>query len=294
MAERRTLRPRQWTSLCEVLQQVSFGEAQQDQISTGLHALDRFTSGLTSGHLVVIGSRPDQGRTSLALTLAGNAAFRQARAVGIVSLESNPLSIANRILAAESRVPLRVIASGALSEDQNTRLELTRAKIKRTPLFVDRMCHTDVETLADDARRAWEKGRLDLLIVDYVQLLQLFGGGYPHEDNFSAIVRRLKHLARELEITVVAVSQLARPRASSSIWGGPDLDDLEGATPIAEHADEVLLIHWPGNEVGPRDSLATMAEIVVAKNRSGPVGSLHLGFQPDLAAFTNLGDVAAA
>ena len=293
MAARRTLRPRQWTSLGQVGQEVSFGEAQQDQISTGLHAVDRFTRGLTSGHLVVIGSRPDQGRTSLALTLAGNAAFRQARAVGILSLESNPLAIANRILAAESRVPLRVIASGALSEDQNTRLELTRAKIRRTPLFVHRMRHTDVETLADDARRAWEEGRLDLLIVDYVQLLQLFGCGYPHEDHFSAIVRRLKHLARELEITVIAVSQLARPRAST-IWGGPDLDDLEGATPLAEHADEVLLIHWPGNEVGPRDPLATMAEVVVAKNRSGPVGSLHLGFLPELAAFTNLGEVAAA
>jgi replicative DNA helicase len=241
---------------------------------------------------VVIGSRPDQGRTSLALTLAGNAAFRQARAVGILSLESNPLAIANRILAAESRVPLRVIASGALSENENARLALTRAKIRRTPLFVHRMRQANVETLADDARRAWEAGRLDLLIIDYVQLLQLFGRGYPGEEDFCAIVRRLKHLAREVEIPVIAVSQLARPPARFT--RGPELDDLEGATPLAEHADEVLLIHWPESDLGPRDPLATTAEIVVAKNRSGPVGSLHLGFERELAAFTDLDRVAVA
>jgi replicative DNA helicase len=271
---------------------MSSGEAHQGQISSGLHALDRITRGLTAGHLVVIGSRPDQGRTSLAITLAGNAAFRQARAVGILSLESSPLAIANRILAAESRVPLRVIASGALSEDQTTMLERTRAKLRRTPLFVHRMRQADVETLADDAKRAWETGRLDLLIVDYVQLLKLFGCGFPDDEKFCAVVRRLKHLARELEIPVVAVSQLAWPRARTS--RGPELDDLEGATPLGEHADEVLLINWPERVLGPRDPLATTAEIVVAKNRSGPLGSLHLGFLPELAAFTNLEKVAAA
>ncbi len=281
MATRKRKR-RGFKPISSVLEEVD--ASSPEAIKTGLLALDHLTSGLSPGHLIVVGSRPRVGKTSLVLSVAEYASIRQGLAVGIFSLEGTVQNVASRILAAEAEVPLSALLSGGLTPSQQEIVLDTRRRLRSVPLFIDAERQLDIDRLVDSSIRAWERAQLDLLVVDYVQLLRDLNNDYESRaEEFSSIVRKLKHLAREIEIPILAVSQvsvgnLAQPPSSS---------DLENATPLIEHSDLILLVHR--NELsGAASEPEQPAEIIVAKNRTGPERSLQVAFLPQLATFRNL------
>ena len=281
---KRKKRQHGFKSLSKIFEET--GPTVPESIGTGLANVDRHILGLSPGHLVVIGSRPDVGKTSLALAVAEHASIRQGRAVGFFSLEETAGAVASRVLAAESEVPLQAVVSGHLTPAQRAAVAETRARLTSVPLFIDAPRRFEIDQLVSTSTRAWEIGQLDLLIVDYVQLLRDYSRAYEHRiAEVDAIVRRLKHLARDLEIPVVAVSQVA----SRERMEAPRVNDLENANPLLEHADLILLVHR--KHARSVDALETdgLAEIIVAKNRTGPPqASFQVAFLPQLAAFRNL------
>lgn|GEM_PF-4336984 len=259
-------------------------DGQDVRIGTGLLELDHLTTGLAAGHLVVIGSRPEIGKTSFALSVAEHAAMRQGRSVCIFSIESTDRIVASRILALESLVPVRSVLSGRLTARQYQAILEANHRLAKLPIFIDAVRQLDIERLVDEANRAREAGHLDLLIVDDVQSLRDFSRRYEsREEEFDATVRSLKHLARDLEIPLIAVSQVSTRRRTQI----PRVEDLEGAAPLTDHADLILLIHRPEPFPGQFDESSGLADIIVAKNRLGLGGTFKAVFLENVPAFRN-------
>jgi replicative DNA helicase len=262
----------------------AIAEGGHDEIATGLVELDQRNAALAPGHLIVIGSPPAGGKTNFALFIAANVAIRQGRAVGIFSLESTAETTASRILAAESQVSLTKMASGKLTQADYHALRETGRRIRSAPLFIDAVRHqTDISYVLRSAEKAWERGSLDLLIVDYLQLLHDYRQEYETRDEeVDSIVRSLKQLARALEIPVVVVSQALLDLRSEP----PTADDLENGSPLGQHADLILLIHSPVAHSLPREPMK-LAQIIVAKDRYGCKEILKAVYLPEYCTFRN-------
>jgi len=282
----RKLKQRGFKPLSFALQEV-LGRLDDDrsgEMTTGLTELDLRSSVLTPGNLIVVGSPPSGGKTNFVLSIATNVAIRQGHAVGIFSLESTIHQTASRILAAESQVTLGKVTSGQLTPKEQEALQETRRKIKGVPLFIDAVKQrTDIRDLLTNAERTWERGNLDLLIVDYIQLLHDRDQKYGSRDEeVDSIVRSLKHLARTLEIPVIAVSQAFRQLPPEE----PSAEDLENASSLIQHADLILLIHRP--EVVPLSKSEDLAHLIIAKDRRGCKSALELVYLPETCTFRNL------
>lgn len=256
----------------------------QKRLTSGIIDLDRFTSGLSPGHLIVVGGRPQVGKTGFALSIAGEVAAQQGRPVGVFSLESTRREVASRILAAESMVPIKAIVAGSMTQRQAKALHETKDRLRGVPLFIDSVRELSVDQLVEQATKAWEDNQLDLLIVDYVQLLRDFTQSFESRDEeFASIVRSLKHLARDLEIPVIVVSQASGKHARPpSVW------DLEGAPPIAEHADLVLLLYRPEGGGLLTKSSDGVTDVIVAKDRTSAERTFQTVFLQEVGAFRNL------
>lgn len=277
---------RQLRSLGAILEEVipALAEGQENRLRTGLVELDRFTSGLHPGHLVVVGGQPDTGKTSFALSVADYVALSLERPVGIFSFEMNRRTIASRVLAAASLVPLRKIVSGELSQSESRKVSAVRANLERAPLYIDAGQELDFASLAGRARSARNRDQLDLLIVDYVQLIRDSRRDYENrQEEFGAVVRGLKNLARELEIPIVAVSQMTC--GSQSV---PTIEGLEGATPLIEHADMIFLMHRPDAASDAFDDSYGVIEVTVAKNRTGKQATFQAAFFEESLALRNI------
>jgi replicative DNA helicase len=265
-------------------------------VFSGLTGLDDFLGGFQRSDLVVVAGRPSMGKTSLVLNIARNAGVEQGASVALFSLEMFRETLVQRLLSSETGINSRRIRLGLSTEDEESRIMEAIGKLSEAPIYIDDSPQLRVMEMRSKARRLHYEHGIDLIIVDYLQLLQGEGRNENRVQEISYISRSLKALARELNVPVIAVSQLSRAvewRASHI----PQLSDLRDSGSIEQDADLVTFIYrdeayfteddWriqhPEEEY-PRE----MADIIIAKHRNGPTGQVKVRFRHNLTRFENL------
>lgn len=257
-------------------------------VPTGFRGLDTLTSGLQKQDLVVIAARPSMGKTSLALTLAQHAAIDHNAVVGVFSLEMSAEALAMRMLCSEANVDAQKFRSGFLSNEEWARLGKALGRLADARIFIDDTPAISVLEMRAKARRlATEQKQLDLIMVDYLQLMSSSTRRFEsRQQEVSQISRELKGLAKELNIPLVALSQLSRAPENRTDHR-PQLADLRESGAIEQDADLVAFIYR--EEVYNRtDDNKNIAELIVAKQRNGPTDTLYLAFLNHFAKFTDL------
>jgi len=257
-------------------------------VPTGFRGLDALTSGLQRQDLVVIAARPAMGKTSLALTLAQHAAIEGNLVVGVFSLEMSAEALAMRMLCSEASVDAQKFRSGYLSNEEWSRLGKALGKLADARIFIDDTAAiTVLEMRAKSRRLATEQKQLDLIVVDYLQLMSGSARRFEsRQQEVSQISRELKALAKELNVPVVALSQLSRAPENRTDHR-PQLADLRESGAIEQDADVVAFIYR--EEVYNRnDENKNIAELIVAKQRNGPTDTVYLAFLNQFTRFTDL------
>jgi replicative DNA helicase len=264
-------------------------------VLSGFTALDEFLGGLQHSDLIIAAGRPSMGKTSLALNIARNAAVDYGACVALFSLEMARESLVLRLLSSESGVNLRQVRLGLHTEAEERRIMEATGALAEAPIYVDDSPQLRVVEMRSKARRLHFERGLNLIIVDYLQLMQAEGRVENRVQEISYISRSLKGIARELNVPVLAVSQLSRAvewRASHR----PQLSDLRESGSIEQDADVVIFIYRdevyvPEEEwraLHQDEAYPPPAEIIVAKHRNGPTGQVNLRFIPKLAKFENI------
>jgi len=265
-------------------------------VLSGFTALDEFLGGFHHSDLVIAAGRPSMGKTSLALNIARNAAVDYGACVALFSMEMARESLVMRLLSSESGVNLRQVRLGLHTEAEERRIMEATGALAEVPIYVDDSPQLRVVEMRSKARRLHYERGVNLIIVDYLQLMQAEGRVENRVQEISYISRSLKGIARELNVPVIAVSQLSRAvewRASHR----PQLSDLRESGSIEQDADVVIFIYrdeayfssqreW--EEAHPGEAYPPPAEIIVAKHRNGPTGQVNLRFIPKLAKFENI------
>jgi replicative DNA helicase len=257
-------------------------------VPSGFRDLDQLTSGFQKSDMVIIAARPSMGKTALALNLARNAAVDHGKKVAIFSLEMTKRSLALRLLASEARVDLTPFRRGFGSVDANARLVKAAGRLAGADIWIDDSgMITILEIKAKCRRLASERG-LDLVLVDYLQLCHGDTPTHRKDLEIAEISHGLKSLAKELDIPVIALSQLNRgPEQRDPDKRRPNMGDLRESGAIEQDADVVAFIFR--EEVYNRtEENKGLAELIVAKQRNGPTGTIHLQFEAKYANFRDL------
>ena len=270
----------------EAIEELSSKKDSVTGIPTGFIDFDRLTAGLQPSDLIIIAGRPVMGKTSFTLNIAQHAATRAGVPVGFFSLEMSKEQLALRMLCAEARINSQKIRSGFLSERDWLRLTDAAATLSEAPIFIDDTPALSVLEIRAKARRLKSEHNIGLIIVDYLQLMKGKGRVDTREREISEISRSLKALAKELNIPVVAVSQLNR-RVEERENKRPRLADLRESGAIEQDADLIVFIYRDEvyNEDTPDKGIA---EIIIGKQRSGPTGVVKLAFLDKYTRFENL------
>jgi replicative DNA helicase len=255
-------------------------------VPTGYDEIDDLTAGLQASDLIVIAGRPSMGKTSLALGVAQHAAIRHGQVVGIFSLEMSKAQLVLRMLSSVAHVDSHALRIGQLQKEDWWRLAEAAEKLEQAPIYIDDSGALTVQQMRGKARRLQTECQLHLLIVDYLQLMQGRGDAESRQQEISDISRSLKALAKELNVPVVALSQLSRA-VENRQDKRPVLADLRESGAIEQDADLVMFIYR--DEVyNPETTDKGIAEILVRKHRNGPTGDRQLVFLDKYAAFENL------
>lgn len=255
---------------------------------TGFIDFDRMTHGLNRGNLIIIAGRPGMGKTSFALNIAQHVAIREGKPVGIFSLEMSQNELALRILCSEADIPFSRLRSGHLSQRQWSKVLQTVRAISAAPLYIDDSPSPNLLEVASKARRLKAEKGLQLLILDYLQLMQA-GGRFENRNlELAAISRSLKQLAKELEIPVIALSQLSRQPERRGRDHRPQLSDLRESGALEQDADLVVFIYRPEVYEPEDPETRGLAELIVAKHRNGETGTLQMVFLGETTSFRNL------
>jgi replicative DNA helicase len=256
-------------------------------VTTGFADLDRLTAGLQPSDLIIIAARPSMGKTAFALNIAANAALRAGTGVAVFSLEMSKEQLALRMLCCESRVDLSRVRTGHLAPGELGDLAKSAHVLVTTPIYIDDSPAITVLELRAKARRLWRdpQSKLGLIVVDYLQLMRSSEGKDSREQEISEISRSLKALAKELQVPVIALSQLNRQVESRSP-AVPRLSDLRESGAIEQDADVIMFIYRDDvyNENSDR---AGLADIIVAKQRNGPIGKVEVAFLREYTRFEN-------
>jgi len=270
------------------------GEKPLRGLTTGFSALDQMLAGFQKANFIVLAARPSLGKTALALDFARAVALKEKVPVGIFSLEMSKEEIVDRIIAAESGVDLWRIRTGRLQDDIDFKLiEKALDKLAQAPIFIDDTPSLDILQIRTMARKLQLEHGLGLLIVDYLQLIRPLRTLESEVQQITEVSRFLKSLARELQVPVVAVSQLSRAveQRETRI---PRLSDLRASGSIEQDADIVMFIYRKDKDKKP-DLVApeerNTAEIIIAKHRNGPTGSVSLKFDPRCVSFRNIDEI---
>lgn len=258
-------------------------------LETGFIDLDRMTAGLHPSDLVIVAARPGLGKTSLCLNIAEHVAIRLRKSVGIFSLEMSKEQLVKRLLCAESRIDAHRVNTGYLNKEDWSRLSRASGELAETRIFIDDTASITVPELRSKARRLSLEHGLDLIIIDYLQLMS--GGNQRFENRtqeISQVSRGLKAVAKELNVPVIAVSQLSRAIESrTGEHRKPQLSDLRESGSIEQDADLVLFIYRE-EMTNPTEENSGLAELIIGKQRNGPVGSIRLAFSKQFTRFDNL------
>ena len=262
-------------------------------LATGFIDLDKKLTGMHPGEFIVLAARPGCGKTSLALNIAAHAALHAKQSVAVFSLEMPSEQLAMRLLASEARVDMKRIREGTLSPAHMEKLQHASAALWNAQLFIDDSGMLSSFDLRTKARRLQSQlGNLGLIVVDYLQLMHQHGRVESRQQEVQEISRSLKSLSKELNVPVLAVSQLNRRVEERRIGGGrPVLSDLRESGAIEQDSDVVIFIHRPDNssddEIAPGPGGASTVELIVAKQRNGPTGTVELVFLPEYTRFEN-------
>ena len=255
-------------------------------VPTGFEDLDAVTNGLHPGQMVIVAARPGIGKSTLGLDFARSCSIRHGLASCIFSLEMSRTEIVMRLLAAEAGIPLAAMRTGKMNDDQWAKLARQMSQISEAPLFVDDSPNLTMMEIRAKARRLKQRHDLRLVVVDYMQLMTSGKRVESRQQEVSEFSRNLKLLAKELELPVVAISQLNRgPEQRTD--KKPMLGDLRESGSLEQDADMVLLIHRP-DAFERDDPRAGEADLILAKHRNGPTATITVTNQLHLSRFTNM------
>ncbi len=262
-------------------------------LSTGYYKLDELTTGLKPSDLVIIAARPSMGKTSLGLNIALNAATKSGARVVIFSLEMPDTGLGLRLLAQEARVDLKKLQIGELSLEDWENITKASEKISAADIIIDQSNSIGVMEMRNKCRRITAEKKIDLIVIDYMQLMQSDGRVESRQLEMAQISRYLKQLAREMECPVIAMSQLSRAAEKRSGDNRPMLSDLRDSGAIEQDADLVMFIYRADYYKTDAEKLDNKSEIIIAKNRNGETGSVYLTWLPQYTRFANMayGDV---
>lgn len=269
----------------ERLDEISKNPGSVTGVPSGLKDLDKLTSGFQPGELVIVAGRPSMGKTALALTFARNAAVDYQLPIGIFSLEMSNDALAMRLLTAESRVDSHLVRSGILPKEQWRNLSMSVGSLADAPIFLDDTPAMGITELRAKSRRLKSEKDVKLIVVDYLQLMKGPYNVESRQQEISQISQSLKALAKEIEVPVLALSQLSRaPEARSD--HRPVLSDLRESGAIEQDADLVMFLYrkWIYSR---DDEDKRKAEIIISKQRNGPTGTVNATFIDNYAKFEN-------
>jgi replicative DNA helicase len=259
-------------------------------LETHYEHLDEMTTGLQRSDLVIIAARPSMGKTAFVMNIAENAAIEDQQVVGVFSLEMSREALILRLLSSQARVDAQRLRTGSLWQEDTKKLSRAMEQLAHAPIYIDDTPGISLSEMRAKARRLKQaQGKLDLIIVDYLQLMS--GGGKRFENRtqeVSAISRGLKALAKELSVPVIALSQLSRAPESRGGDHRPQLADLRESGSIEQDADLVMFIFR--EEVYRQDDpeLQGRAEIIIAKQRNGPTGKVRMAFLKHCTRFETM------
>ena len=251
-------------------------------IPSGFPDLDNLTSGFQNSEFVVIGARPSVGKTALALTMAANIAVQQHRPVGFFTLEMSAVALMQRLLSGEARLDSNRIRSGLLRASDFHKIADAAARMYDAPLYIEDSPNLKLLDLRAQARRMKSNHSVEIIFIDYLTLITSEHPELARWEQFTEVSRSLKALARELDLPVVALSQVRRETEGKL----PTLADLRESGSIEQDADVVMFLH---RERGTDENLNDVeTELIVAKQRNGPVGKINLAFIPEYTKFESL------
>ena len=266
-------------------------------VPTGFDRIDDLTSGLQKSDLIIIAGRPSMGKTALALNIARHAAVEMGLPVAVFSLEMAKEQLALRMLASEAKVDSQRLRRGLLGETDWPKLTTAAGRLSEAPIFIDDTPAIAVLEMKAKARRLKAESGLELIVLDYLQLMRAGGQRDSREQEISEISRSLKALAKELSLPVIALSQLNR-KVEDRTNRRPQMADLRESGAIEQDADVIAFIYrdevYNKSEDNPEKGIA---EVIIGKQRNGPVGTVRLAFLEKFTAFENLArtdDVSSA
>jgi len=281
-----------WPTM-ERIEQLQSGEGSVTGIPSGFVDLDRLTAGFQRADLVILAARPSMGKTALALNIVQHAAIEHNTAVAIFSLEMSKDQLVQRLLCSEGLVDAQRLRRGQLRDDDYPKLARAAGLLGTAPIWIDDSAALTPLGMRSKARRLKAEHDIALVIVDYLQLMQGPGDVENRQQEISYISRSLKALAKELDVPVVAISQLSRaPEQRGGEHRRPQLSDLRESGAIEQDADVVCFIYRQEFYDGPVDpktneSIEGLAEVIVGKQRNGPTGMVKLHFKKEYTRFDN-------
>ena len=268
-------------------------------LATRYTEFDKMTSGLQDSELIIIAARPSMGKTAWAINIAQNAAVQDGKVVAVFSLEMSKESLLRRMLASEALVGSRKLQTGSMLREDRGKLMKALERLMDARLFIDDTPGITLPEMRAKARRLkQQQGQLDLIVIDYLQLMTGINtsgkrGFENRTQEVSSISRGLKALAKEMRVPVLALSQLSRGSEQRAGDKKPLLSDLRESGSIEQDADVVAFIHREEYYERDNEDVKGQAEIIVAKQRNGPTGSIKLAFRADYTRFENLAPDAA-
>jgi len=281
--------------IAEAIKEINAGRSQEGKlkgVGSGFTELDRITSGWQKSDLIIIASRPGMGKTAFALTMARNAAVEFKKPVAVFSLEMSSVQLVTRLMSSETEIPQEKLRKGTMEDHEWAQLNARIRPLIEAPLYIDDTAALSIFDLRAKCRRLKAHHDIQMVIVDYLQLMQ---GSQEtrgnREQEISSISRSLKTLAKELDVPVIALSQLSRASEKRSTTAKPILSDLRESGSIEQDADMVMFIYRPEyykidvDETG--DSTAGVAEVLIAKNRNGPLKDVRIKFISKYAKFVD-------
>lgn len=261
-------------------------------LSTGYNDLDRLTNGLQKAELIVVAGRPSMGKTTISMNIAQHVALQSKKAVGVFSLEVDSRQMAMNLLCGTARVESQGLRGNTLGSRDWERLTAAAGMLSEASIFIDDSANLNTMTIRAKARRLKAQHDIDLIVIDYLQLLELGSGRTEsRQQEISAISRSLKAMARELSIPVLTISQLSRAVEQREDHR-PRMSDLRESGAIEQDADMILLIYRDEYYHPEKEESKGKAEVIVAKNRNGPVGKVDLAFIGEYMRFENLAHYA--
>ncbi|MCB0396775.1 MAG: replicative DNA helicase [Flavobacteriales bacterium] len=281
------------TLLSEAIKEIEAARNHTDGLTgvpTGFTQLDSVTSGWQRSDLDIIAARPGMGKTAFVLSIARNAAVQFNRPVAIFSLEMSSLQLVNRLIAAEAELTVEKLKKGNLEDFEWQQLNAKITRLAEAPLFIDDTPALSIFELRAKCRRLKQQNKIELIIIDYLQLMTAGGDNRGNrEQEISTISRSLKSIAKELDVPVIALSQLSRAVENRGGSKRPQLSDLRESGAIEQDADMVMFIYRPeyyGLDVDENNNPTQgMAEIIIAKHRNGALKDVPLRFIDKLAKF---------